>query len=70
MNFYGEDLTTNKDSLDGHIVFNQFLSADLCSDIDLELDAIYEVLFDVVMFGGRYQTKFVGLRKEVSQYEA
>lgn len=70
MNFYGEDLTTFKDTLDGHIVFNQFLSGDLCSDVDLELGAIYEVIFDTVLFAGRYQSKFVGLRKEVSSSEA
>lgn len=64
MNFYGIDLSTKKDVLDGHCLFNQFLSEDYCSDIDLELDAIYEVLFDTVLFAGRYQSKFVGLRKE------
>lgn len=69
MNFYGIDLSTKKDSLDGNCLFDQFLSEDYCSDIDIDIGSVYEVVFDTVLFAGRYQSKFVGLRKEVVSNE-
>lgn len=62
LNIYGTDVTTEASDLLGHKSFEAFISG--FDGSDLELGEIYEVEFDVYKFGGRYQSKVVGLRKE------